>query len=195
VKGTYCSSTKQPALPGVSSSFENLSQLTRPDLVNIHYHMGILILCELLVSAERASLVPGLAQMHGESVREVLNIVKFATSSSVSFKEFPPTTSSTSAPIKLCLLSVDPYPHHVVASLQSAVDYLVTCTDGGSITNDKLQELGKRVIDALEMLPQCSQSLQAAKSEIVSKLESHQLRPSICSGLVSDPTNVPQTPC
>lgn len=95
----------------------------------------------------------------------------------MSLREFSPSTSSSSAPKPLCLLSIDPYPHHVVASLQFVVEHLITCTKDGSMTQEKMEELAKRVIDSLELLPQCSHSLQEAKYEIRSKLRLQSVDP------------------
>lgn len=124
----------------------------------------------MLVSAGRSSIIPDLTIMHAESVREVLNTVEIARRTPVSFNDLLPSSSLNPTLKKLCLLNIDPYPHHVVASLHFVTDHLVMSTESGSITRRKMKELGMGVIDTLELLPQCSQSLQDVKNKIQSKL-------------------------
>jgi hypothetical protein len=78
--------------------------------------------------------------------------------------------SDGSAQRKVTLLNIDPYPHHVVVSLQLVTDTLLSYIHEGGITNDAFQELGSRILHALDELPQYSKSLQSAKTEIRRKL-------------------------
>ena len=151
--------------------FHQLTQVV--DLVMIHYHMGILILFDVLSSAYRTDLIPNLSQIHKNSVQEVINLVNFASNTRVLVSKLSTTSTNLfkkSEQQKVTLLNLDPYPHHVVASLQFVTDTLLSYVYKGSITNDVFHDLGLRIIHALDELPQYSVSLQSAKAEIRRKL-------------------------
>jgi hypothetical protein len=140
----------------------------------MHYNMGILILFDVLSSAYRIDLIADLYRIHKNSVQEVLNAVNFALNTRILLSKLPSSSSMSatdgSGQRKVTLLNIDPYPHHVVASLQLVTDTLLSYVHEGGITNDAFQELGSRILHALDELPQYSASLQSAKTEIQRKL-------------------------
>ncbi|KAL7957648.1 hypothetical protein V8C34DRAFT_314657 [Trichoderma compactum] len=125
-------------------------------LLQMHYYMGLLLLCSLAVSMERTDMVPMFDAVRRDSVHVIFSTISFGLSCKV-----PLSQDGTQHTRKLSsLISLDPYPHHILASLQLATHVLLIYLKRDEITQDAFDNFCRIVFDALDKLPQCLQYLQ-----------------------------------
>ncbi|KAK4071681.1 uncharacterized protein Triagg1_5919 [Trichoderma aggressivum f. europaeum] len=128
-------------------------------LLQMHYYMGLLLLCSLAVSMERTDMVPMFDAVRRDSVHAIFSTISFGLSCQV-----PLSQDGTRHTRKLSsLISLDPYPHHILASLQLATHVLLIYLKRDEITQDAFDNFCRIVFDALDELPQCLQSVQRVK--------------------------------
>lgn len=125
----------------------------------MHYYMGLLLLCSLAVSMERTDMIPMFDAVRRDSVHAIFSTISFGLSCKV-----PLSQDRTQHTRKLSsLISLDPYPHHILASLQLATHVLLIYLKQDEITQDAFDNFCRIVFDALDELPQCLQSVQRVK--------------------------------
>ncbi|KAH8911240.1 hypothetical protein BR93DRAFT_324876 [Coniochaeta sp. PMI_546] len=130
-------------------------------LLQLHYHMGLLLLCSLVSSIKRLDIVPDFESVRREAVHTIFSTVSFGLGCNVAFDK-----SGT----HVSLISIDPYPHHVLASLQLASDVLLVYLERGEISHDAFESSCRIALDALDALPQSLSSVQRAKKSLHHKL-------------------------
>jgi hypothetical protein len=129
--------------------------------------MGLLLFCETVESTSRKEPIPNFDKIRREAVHAIFSIVDFGLGRHVSL-DLPSPTGTRGDFVSL--IRVDPYPHHVVASLQLAVDVLLGYLAAGSMTPEAIYNPCKIAARAMEAVPQCSASVHIAKAELQGKL-------------------------
>lgn len=116
-------------------------------------------MCTLAASIERMDIVPNFDAVRRESVHVIFSTISFGLSCQVALGK-----SETRRSRKLySLISLDPYPHHIVASLQLAAKVLLIYLKRDEIAQDAFDSFCRIVFDALDELPQCLQSVQRVR--------------------------------
>lgn len=129
--------------------------------------MGLLLLCSIAVSIERQDLVPNFDTLRRESVHAIFSTISFGLRCQVSLNQ-----DGTQGNRRLSsLISLDPYPHHILASLQLAADVLRVYLERDEIAQDSFDNFCQIVFDALDELPQSLQSVQRVKKLMHEKLD------------------------
>ncbi|KAK2603452.1 hypothetical protein QQS21_004404 [Conoideocrella luteorostrata] len=135
----------------------------------LHYHLSILMLVDIIEATERYDLLTGLAETNADAENAVMNALVFglqnnftmAASSGSSPKDVEDTTEAS---FTVPIISIDPYPHHVVASVQLIRKAIDRDLKLGKITDDSHANLQATLEAALSHLPQSSKSVQAARN-------------------------------
>ncbi|PTB73960.1 hypothetical protein M440DRAFT_1360984 [Trichoderma longibrachiatum ATCC 18648] len=136
-------------------------------LLQLHYHMGLLLLCSIAVSIERQDLVSNFDTLRRESVHAIFSTISFGLRCQVALNQ-----DGTQRNRRLSsLISLDPYPHHILASLQLCADVLLVYLERGEIAQDSFDGFSRIVFDALDELPQSLQSVQRVKKLMHEKLD------------------------
>lgn len=128
-------------------------------LLLLHYHMGLLLLCSLTASIERMDIVPNFDAVRRESVHTIFSTISFGLSCRVALgKDEAQRRHKLSSLIRL-----DPYPHHILASLQLAAEVLLTYLKRDEMAQDAFDGFCRIMFDALDELPQYLQSVQRVR--------------------------------
>ncbi|OPB44612.1 hypothetical protein A0O28_0029310 [Trichoderma guizhouense] len=128
-------------------------------LLQLHYYMGLLLLCSLAVTTERTDIVPMFDAVRRESVHTIFSTISFGLSCQVALSQ----DESQRSRKRFSLINLDPYPHHILASLQLATYVLLDYLKRDEITQDAFDNFCRIVFDALDEIPQCIQSVQRVK--------------------------------
>ncbi|KAH7139467.1 hypothetical protein B0J11DRAFT_516867 [Dendryphion nanum] len=144
-------------------------------MVSLQYHLGILMLAEILENTGRIELLKKQLELVKDTDHECFNVLKFglentyticlATDSksvTVSAKDAT-TTGVLQRPITVCLIACDPFPHYVVRIVQ----LMHRSMDRGMYQWDwnvnSLCDLSSILEEALGVLPQDSKDVQAGR--------------------------------
>ncbi|KAM0456089.1 hypothetical protein ACHAPV_007335 [Trichoderma viride] len=128
-------------------------------LLLLHYHMGLLLLCSLTASIERTDIVTNFDAVRRESVHTIFSTISFGLSCRVALGK-----GEAQRRHKLSsLISLDPYPHHILASLQLAAEVLLIYLERDEIAQDAFDSFCRIMFDALDELPQYLQSVQRVR--------------------------------
>jgi hypothetical protein len=135
----------------------------------LHYYLGILILVDAVEAAERSDLLSELTETRLDAEHEAFNALKFGLESQYTVYE-PPAGQDTAfitglsgRSITASFVAVDPYPHHVVASVRLMNKVVGREYQQGKIKYEAYSYLSSTLLKALEQLPQSSKSVQAAR--------------------------------
>lgn len=116
-------------------------------------------MCRLAASIERTDIVPNFDAVRRESVHTIFSTISFGLSCRVALG-----SDETQRGRRLSsLISLDPYPHHILASLQLAADILLIYLERGEIAQDAFDSFCRIAFDALDELPQYLQSVQRVR--------------------------------
>ncbi|KAK3186325.1 hypothetical protein K4F52_004863 [Lecanicillium sp. MT-2017a] len=132
----------------------------------LHYHLSILMLADVIEALDRTDLLNKFAQAISGAEAAVMNTLVFGLQNTftigVEWARFDtgyPTNTTASFPI----LSIDPYPHHVVASVQLMHKAIERDATGGKISDATYSNLMSTLEQVLKNLPANSKSVQAAR--------------------------------
>jgi hypothetical protein len=127
------------------------------------------MLIDIIEATERYDLLTGLAETNADAENAVMNALVFGLQNS--FTMAVPSTSSPrdtedtfEATFTVPIISIDPYPHHVVASVQLIRKAIDRDLREGKITEESHANLQSTLEAALSQLPQSSKSVQAARN-------------------------------
>lgn len=173
----------RPHLDACEKRMQFLGQKTKLRWYSLmlHYHLSILMFVDIIEVTNRFDLLADFAIMSAEAETTVMNTLAFGLHNTYTVDTRPysesnhPTpesngVSSFGSPITVPVVSIDPYPHHVVAGIalvRKAVDRDFRI---GKITKESYKSLVLTLERTLNHLPQCSKSVQAAKSLFSSKV-------------------------
>lgn len=163
VKLRWCRSRDLCSSDSITTSFTNHLRL---DSLMLHYHLSILMLADVIEALDRTDLLNKFAQAISGAEAAVMNTLVFGLQNTftigVEWARFDtgyPTNTTASFPI----LSIDPYPHHVVASVQLMHKAIERDATGGKISDATYSNLMSTLEQVLKNLPANSKSVQAAR--------------------------------
>jgi len=171
--------TIRPLLRDCERRLPFLGQLERINWYEtvLHYYLGILILVDAVEAAERSDLLSQLTETRLDAEHEAINALKFGLESQYTIYE-PSTEQGTDFPanssgrsITTSFVAVDPYPHHVVASVRLMNKVVCREYQQGKIKYEAYSYLSSTLVKALEQLPQSSKSVQAARQYLLLALK------------------------
>ena len=152
------------------------------DTLMLHYHLSILMLVDMIEAANRSDLLIKLVDFSTDAENVVMSTLDFGLHNSFNLvlKSHTscsgPTSSAREAirpPITVPLVSVDPYPHHVVAGVQLLQKAIDRDFASGKIAEESYRSLQSTLERTLSCLPQSSKSVQAAKTNFSATMASH----------------------
>ena len=129
----------------------------------LHYHLSILIMIDATETARRTDIWQQLSITRSEAEGSVMNCLVFGLSNEFTIPklsdDFPGTV------IKVPLVAIDPYPHHVVAAVQLLWKGIEGDYGAGKLDFNTVENLQSILLRTLELLPQTSKSVQNAKEQ------------------------------
>ncbi|KAL4876739.1 hypothetical protein BJY04DRAFT_210387 [Aspergillus karnatakaensis] len=133
----------------------------------LHYHLSILLLANVIEATDRLDLLADIDDTIANVESIVVNTLMFGlhntTTISIAFDPGNPShVGATETTISVPIISIDPYPHHIVAGVQlvqKAVDRDLTL---GKISQGAHSNLRGVLERTLNHLPQSSKSVKAA---------------------------------
>lgn len=145
----------------------------------LHYHLSILMFVDIIEATGRYDLLVKLGEASTEAENIVMNCFVFGLHNEFSLslsseraadsEMSPPSTSSDEVPvssISVPLVSIDPYPHHVVAGVQLLRKAIDRDYRLGKIEDDTYASLQSTLERTLDLLPRTSQSVEAARMKL-----------------------------
>lgn len=142
----------------------------------LHYHLSILMLVDVIEVTDRHDLLADLGEISSDAETTVVNTLAFGLHNTMILKRRTGYDSgnelSSETTFKVPIISIDPYPHHVVASVQLVRKSIDRGFDTGKITEDTYHDLLSTLERTLEHLPQSSKSVQAARAKFASSMPS-----------------------
>lgn len=175
--------TIHPLLNICERKLHFLGQVERLDwyVVVLHYHLGILMLAEAVEAANRLDLLSQLTEMRLDAEQESFNVLKFGLESKYTIHG-PPDESynasgvdsiaySTGQSITTSFVSIDPYPHYVLASVRLVKKAISRKYRQGNIKREAYSYLSSTLLKALEQLPQSSKMVRSARENLQESLQ------------------------
>ena len=177
--------TIHPLLSNCERQLHFLSQVTRLCWYEtvLHYYLGILILTDALETANRLDLLSQLTNTWLEAEHECFNVIKFGLESKYTIDKprTDPTNAchgllASSSPARRAIITsfvaIDPYPHHVVASVRLINKTISRKYRHGDMKYEVYSYLSSILLKALKQLPQGSKTVQAARENLQASLDS-----------------------
>ncbi|EHK42524.1 hypothetical protein TRIATDRAFT_224301 [Trichoderma atroviride IMI 206040] len=135
----------------------------------LHSHLSILMVLDTIEVADRYDLLADLKDASIEAENTVMNALAFGLHNTITLRRTidSPCGSETirSVTFTVPLLAFDPYPHHIVASVQLMRKAIDRDYRNKNITQDLYDSLNATLESALKHLPQSSKSIQAARQK------------------------------
>ncbi|KPM46459.1 hypothetical protein AK830_g225 [Neonectria ditissima] len=136
----------------------------------LHYHLSILIILDSIEVTDRHDLLADLEEASTEAENTIMNALVFGLHTTITMRRVLQSGSprregaGTESAFTVPLISIDPYPHHVVASVQLMRKAIDRDLASGKITEESHGSLSSTLELSLEHLPQSSKSVQAARA-------------------------------
>lgn len=142
----------------------------------LHYHLSILMVLDTIEVTDRYDLLIDLKQASTETENTVMNALAFGLHNTITLRRnFESTSTGTPhecilttmrcATFTVPLIAIDPYPHHVVASVQLMRKAIDRDYRSKKIAQESYDSLFSTLECALKHLPQSSKSVQAARAK------------------------------
>ncbi|PKS06827.1 hypothetical protein jhhlp_006903 [Lomentospora prolificans] len=132
----------------------------------LHYHLSILMLIDVIEAADRQDLHADIVEVINDAETTVMNTLAYGLHTTMVLKRDPDMDGLLGgATITVPIVSIDPYPHHVVAGVQLMRKAIDRDFGFGKIAQETYQSLLGTLERTLSHLPQCSKSVQAARAE------------------------------
>ena len=131
----------------------------------LHYHLSILLFVDVIEATDRHDLLVPLAEVIAGTEATVLNTLVFGLHNSFTLAMKPDTVigpDSTESMVKVSLIAIDPYPHHVVAAIRLIRKGIDRDFYQSKISLDAYDSLQSTLKTTVDHLPQSSKSVQAA---------------------------------
>jgi hypothetical protein len=127
------------------------------------------MLIDIIEATERFDLLVGLTETNADAENAVMNALVFGLQNSFiltvpSTCGIPDAEDAFEASATIPIISIDPYPHHVVASVQLIRKTIDRDLRQGKISEESHANLQSTLEAALSHLPQSSKSVQAARN-------------------------------
>lgn len=152
-----------------SSGKTNIS----PDSLMLHYHLSILMFFDIIEATERYDLMADVREINIEAENTVMNTLVFGLHNTYTVSMTPtgPIMEDSSKPaVTIPLTSIDPYPHHIVAGVQLVRKAIERDFGLGKIAEESHASLQSTLERTLSLLPQCSKSVEAARTKLSGKI-------------------------
>lgn len=127
----------------------------------LHYHLSILMLIDIIEVSNRFDLLVDLADTNTDAENAVMNTLAFGLQNTFTLRLGSGQAPSVTVP----LVSIDPYPHHVVAGVQLIRKAIDRDFSVGKVTEVAYDSLLLTLEHTLSHLPQSSKSVQAARAK------------------------------
>ena len=145
------------------------------DSLMLHYHLSILLLVDIIEVTCRSDLLVDLEGANTDAESTVMNCLVFGLQNTFTLSiksnansnepiHSGATGTDTVASISVPLVSIDPYPHHVVAGVRLLRKAIDRDFGLGKIADDTHASLQSTLERTLSLLPQSSKSVQAART-------------------------------
>lgn len=149
-----------------------LDQLTRLGWYDVYLeqYLGILVLIDTVEAARRFDLLTQVSEVREEAEHESFNVLRFGMESTYTIHGFRKPASTTKDFPKQCitasLISIDPYPNHVV-DIVLLMDKGISCQyREGKVNHTTYSNLFSTLHKALGQLTQSSKSVHTAREEL-----------------------------
>ncbi|KIW84347.1 hypothetical protein Z517_03597 [Fonsecaea pedrosoi CBS 271.37] len=141
-------------------------------LLALHYHLGLLILYDTLNIFDRRDLISNLSILQRAAVQETINIISLGMQCKFSLQTVFGSMVGSRRNDMVCLLSIDPYPHHVATALRLVSDFLKKHSSSSEVcpSSEALTQIRHIATMAFDQLPQCSASLQSSRTSVFADL-------------------------
>ncbi|KAK1252166.1 hypothetical protein MKX08_003353 [Trichoderma sp. CBMAI-0020] len=137
----------------------------------LHSHLSILMVLDTIEVADRYDLLADLKDASIEAENTVMNALAFGLHNTITLRRTIDSDlaqggeATRSVAFTVPLLAIDPYPHHIVASVQLMRKAIDRDYRNKQITQDLYDSLNTTLESALKHLPQSSKSIQAARQK------------------------------
>ena len=142
----------------------------------LHYHLAILLFIDIIEATDRHDLLLPLAEAITDTEAAVLNTLVFGLHTEFVLGMNPTSTAESTnsrtneSVAKVSLISIDPYPHHVVAAVRLLRKAIDRDYYQNKISSDAYESLRSTLKSTIDHLPQSSKSVQAAGAVASDKL-------------------------
>ncbi|KAJ6134597.1 hypothetical protein N7523_000919 [Penicillium sp. IBT 18751x] len=156
--------TYRPLLAACERRLQYLSQYTKIRWYElmIHHSLAILITIDAVEIASRTDILEELLITRSDTEGCLLNCLKFGLSN---YFTIPKNQVGEGNVGPFALVAVDPYPHHVVASVQLLWKRLVQDFNDGKVDQAAYGDMQSTLLQILELLPQTSKSVRKATEQ------------------------------
>ncbi|KAH7158276.1 hypothetical protein B0J13DRAFT_582082 [Dactylonectria estremocensis] len=178
--------TFRPHLDECHKRIQFLGQRTKLRWFSLmfHYHLSILMLLDIIEVTDRHDLLVDLEDASTEAENTVMNALAFGVQNTMTLRRASDSSSGSAshrkgltsdANFNVPLISIDPYPHHVVAGVQLMRKAINRDLANRKIARESYDSLFSTLERTLGLLPQSSKSVQAARAEFLAPilLEEH----------------------
>jgi hypothetical protein len=141
------------------------------DELMLHYHLCILIMIDAIEIARRTDILEQLSITKSEVEGSTMNCLVFGLGNHFTLPRRDGETQDTF--VKVPLIAIDPYPHHVVAAVQFLWKGTERDYDTGNLDQGTFEHLQSILLQTLELLPQTSKSVRNAKEQADQSLVKH----------------------
>ncbi|KAI2783799.1 hypothetical protein F4815DRAFT_457990 [Daldinia loculata] len=166
----------RPLLNSLERRLHFLSQLSRLAWyeVNLQYNLGILILCNSLVLADRPDLLSQITELRRDAEHESFNNLKFGLDNTYTISRHshesdmasPSRDNFPEDQITVSLIALDPYPNRVIDSVLLMSKVISSEYRQGKIKHENYSYLSAILSKTLEELPRNAKTVQAAKENL-----------------------------
>ncbi|PTU23668.1 hypothetical protein P175DRAFT_0426614 [Aspergillus ochraceoroseus IBT 24754] len=172
--------TYRPSLEACQRRMPFLSQQTkfRWYSLMLHYYLSILLLANVIEASDRLDLLADLEEANADAESVVVNTLMFGLHNTITLSvkmESDPfgSVGAAETSVTVLLVSIDPYPHHIVAGVQLVQKAIDRDRALGKISHGAHASLQSVLEKTLSHLPQCSKSVKAVRDMFSSKVLSH----------------------
>ncbi|KAI9371104.1 hypothetical protein BJX61DRAFT_535097 [Aspergillus egyptiacus] len=162
--------TYQPPLKACERRMPFLGQHTKLRWFSLmlHYHLSILLLANVIEATDRLDLFADIEETIADAESVVVNTLIFGLNNTISMTVDMDTgvvdhVGATDTSITVPIVSIDPYPHHIVAGVQLVRRAIDRDLRRGKISHSANANLRGLLERTLSHLPQTSKSVKAAR--------------------------------
>jgi hypothetical protein len=129
----------------------------------VHYHLSLLIMIDAIEIARRTDILEQLSITKSEVEGGALNCLLFGLNNQFTIPKREGAVQDSV--VKVPLIAIDPYPHHVLATVQLLWKGIERDYEAGQHDQGTFAHIRSILLRTLELLPQSSKSVQNAKEQ------------------------------
>ncbi|KAL5359443.1 hypothetical protein BJX96DRAFT_183770 [Aspergillus floccosus] len=139
----------------------------------LHYYLSILLLIDTIELADRSDLLIGLELAHADAKNMAVNILQFGLHNTITLNsqlelDSLPCEGVVEMPLTVPLVSIDPYQHHILVTIQLVRRAVNRDLDNCKITDDVHASLQSILVEVLSCLSRSSKSVKLAQDVLFS---------------------------